>query len=136
MEIYSLESILQDQEESSFLGVYLLLDDFNHSIASLQDSVVEERHHGLNMLGVLSTEGYQVSHLSFYDQTRLFLHQTVASNMLGELGLDRVDTREVEVSSYKNKQTFLYSFASSYSCSLLLLLCCVTVVQCTRFNSK
>ena len=87
------------------------MDDFNHSIASLQDSVVEERHHGLNMLGVLSTEGYQVSHLSFYDQTRLFLHQTVASNMLGELGLDRVDTREVEVSSYKNKQTFLYSFA-------------------------
>ena len=104
------------------------MDDFNHSIASLQDSVVEERHHGLNMLGVLSTEGYQVSHLSFYDQTRLFLHQTVASNMLGELGLDRVDTREVEdveVSFYKNKQT--NSFASSYSCSLLLLLCCVTV---------
>ena len=113
------------------------MDDFNHSIASLQDSVVEERHHGLNMLGVLSTEGYQVSHLSFYDQTRLFLHQTVASNMLGELGLDRVDTREVEdveVSFYKNKQTFLYSFASSYSCSLLLLLCCFTVY--TRFNFK
>ena len=42
----------------------------------------------------------------FSDQINQFLHQTVASNMIGELGLDRMDTGEeviTKVSLYTNE---------------------------------
>ena len=98
-------------------NIGLKICDF--ALQSLQDSVVEDREQqqGSNMLGVLSAEGYQVfwSKLNDWlvdlwlinwsiDWSTLLIsinqccHQTVASNMMGELGLDRMDTGEEVIS--------------------------------------